>query len=170
MSKPKFYVPSCAMCPEMKKVGPAGYENRYCTGFPGKKQKRLPKNGLKKSVASWCPKQISPPACRVLGFVDEDSAMMEYVLNSNIREEKKDCIFPSAWKYKLRCTYPLEMRAKQFYEELQCRTMFSIFPDLDFSFGEILEIDDGHKPYYFYYVGDGRFIPAPLFDGKQVQR
>ena len=82
MSNLKFYVPSCAMCPAMKKVGPVGHEIRYCTGFPVKKQKRLPKNSLKKGVASWCPKQISPPACRVLGFVDEDTAMLEYMLNS----------------------------------------------------------------------------------------
>ena len=74
MSNLKFYVPSCAMCPAMKKVGPVGHEIRDCTGFPGKKQKRLPKNSLKKGVASWCSKQISPPACRVLGFVDEDTA------------------------------------------------------------------------------------------------
>ena len=169
MNKPKFYVPSCAMCPAMKKVGPAGYENRYCTGFPGKKQKRLPAKGLLKSVMSWCPKQISPPACRVLGFVNEDTAMMEFMLNREKFTAGQDVAFPSVWHYKQRCTYPLEMSAKQFYEELQSRTMFSIFPDLDFSFGEILEIDDGHKPYYFYYAGDGRFVPAPVFDGKQVK-
>ena len=170
MSNLKFYVPSCAMCPAMKKVGPVGHEIRYCTGFPGKKQKRLPKNSLKKGVASWCPKQISPPACRVLGFVDEDTAMLEYMLNSEKYAAGQDVAFPSVWHYKQRCTYPLNMGAKQFYEELQYKPILSIFPGLCFTFGEILEIDDGHKPYYFYYAGDGRFIPAPLFDGKQVSK
>ena len=100
MSNLKFYVPSCAMCPAMKKVGPVGHEIRYCTGFPGKKQKRLPKNSLKKGVASWCPKQISPPACRVLGFVDEDTAMLEYMLNSEKYAAGQDVAFPSVWHYK----------------------------------------------------------------------
>ena len=105
MSNLKFYVPSCAMCPAMKKVGPVGHEIRYCTGFPGKKQKRLPKNSLKKGVASWCPKQISPPACRVLGFVDEDTAMLEYMLNSEKYAAGQDVAFPSVWHYKQCCTY-----------------------------------------------------------------
>lgn len=163
----KFYVPNCVSCPEMKRVGPFGFETRYCFGFPGKKQKRLPKRGLQRSVASWCPKQILPPACRILGFVDEKNAMMEFLLNGDTCG-KENLFSPSPQRYKIRGEYPLAMSAKQFYEALESSSLLSIFPDIDFRFGEILEIDDGHKPYYFYYAGDSGFILLPWFDKSKI--
>lgn len=170
MSVQSFYKPSCSTCPAMSRVGSAGFESNYCTGFRGKKQKRLPKTGIMRSTPAWCPKTISPPACRIYGFVDEDTAMLDYMLNRDAVTSNREIAFPSEHRYRLRCTYPLDRTAKQFYEELQETTMLSIFGDFQSAFGEVLEIDDGHKPYYFYYAGDGRFLPAPLFHAEKVKQ
>ncbi len=162
--KPRFTVPNCITCPQMKCVGSGESITRYCTGFKGKKQKRIPKSGIKKRVASWCPKQISPPVCRIYGFIDKNNEMMEYLLNGSIRDNKDKMVSPSPWRYKYKCTYPLNMSAKEFYEAIHDQILLSLFPDYSFTFGEVLEIDDGHKPYYFYYAGDLTFIPVLSFD------
>ena len=170
MYEPKFPTPNCAACPAMKMIGPAGYETRYCTGFSGKKQKRLPKTGLKRCVTPWCPKMICPPRCNILGFADDNQAMMEQMMNFDILAKGKDFASPMEYRYKQRCTVPLNMSAKVFWDEVHITPLTTLFPDTAFIFGEIVGIDDGFKPYYFYYAGDGKFLPAPMFNGSKVQR
>ncbi len=170
MDQPKFQIPNCAECPDRANVGPAGYETPYCRGFPGKKQRRLPKAGLKKSIAPWCPKRISPPRCNILGFLDDDQAMLEFMMHCDILAQGKDVAFPIEWRYKQRCIVPLNLKASAFWDEVHISPLTVLFPDITFTFGEVVEIDDGFKPYYFYYAGEGKFLPAPVFDGSKVKR
>lgn len=167
MEKPKFYQPSCWNCPALH-AAKTSYENSYCTGFPGKRQKRFPKGGPKKTVPDWCPKRISPPVCRIYGFASDEDAYMEFMLNYDSAMVLSGSAYPQERRYKLRCTYPLKMTAKEFYETSQISSVFSVFPDQEFEFGEIVEIDDGLKPYYFYYAAGHGFIMAPIFDKTKI--
>ncbi len=166
----KFVTPNCMNCTAMTKATSSGYEVKYCTGFPGKKRKRLPWTGLKRSVTPWCPKLICPPKCNILGFIDENQAIFEQLMNFDILAKGQDVAYPMESRYKQRCTVPLEMGAKMFWDEVHTKPLNDLFPDICFMFGEIVEIDDGFKPYYFYYAGDSKFLPTPLFNGSKIQR
>ena len=49
--------------------------------------------------------------------------------------------------------------------------MEELLSDLDMDFGEVVEIDDGLCPYYFYYFGFLKIIPIPIFHppGKDIK-
>lgn len=40
---------------------------------------------------------------------------------------------------------------------------------MELEYGEVIEIDDGLKPYYFYYLNYDRLIPLYSFDRSRVQ-
>lgn len=162
-----FTQPSCWGCPSLFQAK-SSYESNYCTGFPGKKQKRFPKGSPKRKIPDWCPKRISPPVCRIYGFISDEEAVMEFMLNNDAKILEQGVAFPSERRYQLRCSYPLGMSAKELYEELQRRAISDIFPDVEFEFGEVVEIEDGLKPYCLYYAADKGFIPAPTFDTKKI--
>lgn len=163
-----FYQPNCFTCPALKKATSL-FQNSYCTGFPGKKEKRFPKDIPKRKVPNWCPKHISPPECRIYGFVDEDAALMEYTLRRYSSSLNDGFAYTYEHRYKLRCTYPLHMTAKEFYEALQQSDVSTIFPDYEFEFGEIVEIDDGLKPYCFYYAAEKGFVLTLNFRSEKIR-
>lgn len=90
MSDIKFQAPNCLSCTACKRVGYLETATAYCTA--GKKPRRLPKAGIKRKVADWCPKKISPPRCRIFGFIDEEQENLDFLMHrdsSNII--KKEC-------------------------------------------------------------------------------
>lgn len=152
MKKHTFPEPGCHSCPHYQLVGNVPWETRYCKGFKRKKAKRFRSSDPKIKAPRWCPRRISPPACRIYGFTDEQSAFMELVY--------RDCeqdglhIDPLPHHYKLRMEISLGMTAKQFYGETQMEYLDNILPpEAAVKTGEIIEIDDGLQPYYFYVNG-----------------
>lgn len=93
---------------------------------------------------------------------------MEFMLNHGSNTLEQGMVFPSTRRYKLRGTYPLEMTAKELYETLQEKPVSSIFPDEDFEFGELVEIDDGLKSHCFYYAAENGFVYAPTFQASRI--
>lgn len=61
------------------------------------------------------------------------------------------------------------MTAKQFFEAAQLEGVHRILPDASAAPGEVIEIDDGLKPYYFYCVDSYTAIPLFSFDRSRVQ-
>ena len=63
------------------------------------------------------------------------------------------------------------MTAKQLYDAMQREPVEQIFSDagMELEYGEVIEIDDGLKPYYFYYLNYDRLIPLYSFDRSRVQ-
>ena len=63
------------------------------------------------------------------------------------------------------------MTAKQLYDAAQTESVESLFSDagVDLEYGEVIEIDDGLKPYYFYYLNYDRLIPMYSFDRSRVR-
>ena len=95
--------------------------------------------------------------------------MLDYLLHQETGTAVKDYAYPIAHRYRFKETYPLGITAKQFWSRLQEETLMSIFPDFHFNYGEILEIDDGFKPHFFYYSGEGIFLYAPIFSADGIR-
>lgn len=67
---------------------------------------------------------------------------------------------PSSLHYKLRVEMPLSKTAKQFYDTVQEEPLSDILP-AEVHSGEIIEVDDGLQPYYFYAIDYATVIPLP---------
>ena len=173
MAKQKYTFPEpyCPGCQYHQTVGEAVGQTRYCNGFPKqRKSKRFKRSDPKYKPPKWCLRLISPPMCRVYGFVNQESEFLEWCLNR--RDYKPGAhISPSERRYKLRCEADLRMTAKQLYDAMQREPVEQIFSDagMELEYGEVIEIDDGLKPYYFYYLNYDRLIPLYSFDRSRVQ-
>ena len=178
MAKEKYTFPGplCPGCQYHQLVGCT----RYCSGFPKKrKPRRFNKSDPKYKPPKWCPRRISPPVCRVYGFVNSEAAVTDWLLNREATAAKsgnEQDVYrsDSEHHYKLRLELPLGLTAKQFYEamEYEASTCVSTCAVSEIrnqvEYGEVIEIDDGLKPYYFYYT-TVRVIPLAHFDRSRVQ-
>ncbi len=167
MKQTMFHNPNCMECPSCKRVGYLDAATFYCTAV--KKAKRLPKAGIKRKVADWCPKRISPPRCRIFGFVDEEQENLDFLMNRDSGNIINGFAFPLPYRYTVRCSYPLEMTAKQFCSALEEKPVWEVFSGAELSYGEVIEIDDGFKPYYFYFSYEGKIVPVSLFDVERTK-
>ena len=173
MAKQKCTFPgqNCPSCPYHETVG----VTRYCSGFPKKrKARRFRRSDPRYKPPKWCPRRISPPVCRVYGFKDQESELSAWLLNQDMTSGKGigQKVSPTvlAYHYKLRLELPLAMTAKQFYEAMQFEADTCAADEVrnQVEYGEVIEIDDGLKPYYFYFTSF-RVIPLPYFDRSRVQ-
>lgn len=84
--------------------------------------------------------------------------------------EGNPCIFVSEHRYRLRLEVELGMTAKQFYDAVQVEHVSTVIPGAALRGGEVIEIDDGLKPYYFYCLDRFAAVPLPLFDRTKTQK
>ena len=54
------------------------------------------------------------------------------------------------------------MTAKQFFDASQENPLHDVLPE-EVNAGEIIEIDDGLQPYYFYVLDFATVVPLPYF-------
>ena len=108
--------------------------------------------------------------CRIYGFGDECAEYMEKLSISNF-DPNEPYIYPIGSHYTLRREMPISMNAKQFFQAAQEEPLEELLSDFDIAFGEVIEIDDGLCPYYFYYFGFLKLIPIPIFhpSGKDIK-
>lgn len=176
MAKQKYTFPGpyCPGCQYHQTVGDGiTVRTRYCTGFPKKRRPRQFRNSDPKyKPPRWCPRLISPPLCRIYGFADQNSEMMHWMLN---RKDISSCeqsalVSVNERHYRLRLEISLGMTAKQFYDATQLKSVRDIFPNIEnqLEYGEVIEIDDGLKPYYFYFNGHD-VVPHGHFDRSRTQ-
>lgn len=154
-----FPVPGCSSCPHYQVVGGL---TRYCSGGKRRKPKRFRSSDPQFKAPKWCPRRISPPICRVYGFKDECSEYMELLWRMEYDAGRSKLLSPSPTHYKFRVELPLGKTAKQFHDAVQAEPLSDILPD-EVNAGEIIEIDDGLKPYFFYVLSYGTVIPLPYF-------
>lgn len=173
MAKQKytFPVPGCPSCPYHQYVGIGVSETRYCSGFPKKrKPKRFKRSDPQNKPPKWCPRRISPPVCRVYGFVNEESEFTDWLLNRrNYDPGNERCITTSEFRYRLRLELSPHLTAKQFFEATQLEGVHRVLPDANAAPGEVIEIDDGLKPYYFYCVDSSTAVPLIGFNPSWVR-
>lgn len=170
MAKIKISNPTCTECPSfihhrssipkkcrgtlLKTVG------RYCTG--GKKVRRFTAKDPKVHVPCWCPVRKSPPTLRIYCYKDSETALLQYML-------KADGIIsaPSEYRYALRLECPSPVTAREFVQRLEEEPMEQVL-NLTIHTDEVLEIDDGLLPQFFWKKEWHTIVPV-LFDGTRAR-
>ena len=166
----------CSSCEHLQRVGGVLCETRYCGGFPKRRNpKRFRASDPKVKAPQWCPRRFSKPVCRIYGFADEMSEYMDRC--ERFVDEKSDdplrgadYISPPSYRYKLRLELPLGMKAKAFYDEVKDGNIDIVLSDANLQLGEVIEIDDGLKPYYFYCLSWSKLVPVMYFDCARIQK
>ena len=87
---------------------------------------------------------------------------MDFLWRMKYRAGQLKTISPASFHYKLRTETQLGMTAKQFFDASQENPLRDILPE-EVNDGEIIEIDDGLQPYYFYVFDFATVIPLPYF-------
>ena len=150
-----FPEPACMECRHHQYLGNGLSRSRYCGGFPKRKSpKRFRSSDPQRKAPKWCPRRLSPPVCRVYGFANERSQAMDILSRNRFNPKKERYISVASSHYKLLLEKPLGMKAKAFYEAAETG----------------VEIDDGLKPYYFYFLSWSRVVPVYSFDLARVQK
>lgn len=173
MAKQKHTFPGldCPNCPYHQRAGSGVGMTRYCNGFPKRrKPKRFRRSDPQYKPPKWCPRRISPPVCRVYGFANEESEYTDWLMNRRQYDSTHEPhISASAFRYKLRLELAPNLTAKQFFEAAQLEGVHRALPDANAAPGEVIEIDDGLKPYYFYCLNSYTAVSLICFDPSLTQ-
>lgn len=163
--------PRCADCPYYgcynepvpRKVQGAflGIGSRYCTG--GRRIKVFKSRDPKVYVPTWCPRRKSPTELRVYCFKDSAAWLLRYLLERDGVHNS-----PSGHEYAVRYEGHAELTARDFYKLIQEKSITEV-SGIQVQTGEIIEIDDGLKPYYFHVVDYGVNV-LPYFDGDRARK
>ena len=99
--------------------------------------------------------------CRVYRLKDGERSL-EWARRATV--DPKELTYYSASGYRYNPEPKLGKRigytVRQFYELVNRAGPEDVLDDDDLEFGDIFELDDGLKPYYFYYFGPGVVLPA----------
>lgn len=167
--KYSFPEPSCQYgCEHFRKVGGSLNETRYCMNTKSRAGKRFKRTDPLFKIPKWCPKRIKP-VCRIYGLANEMSEWMERENRMNFCPEKSGYISTLERHYKFRLELPLGMTAMAFFEAAGNEPVEDILRGAGLQLGEIIEIDDGLKPYYFYYFSQSTLVPVLLLDRTRVK-
>lgn len=121
--------------------------DRYCTG--GKRARRFRPGDPKVYPPSWCPRQKDPVEYRIYAFKDSDAWFLHYCLQTRGIDEA-----PSGFAYALRAEGYVDYDASGFLRETEWRTPSDVL-GVPVSREEVIEIDDGLKPYFFHVTQKG---------------
>ena len=163
-----FHEPGCRDCKFFVLKGIGRFEARYCYGFPRKSPKRFRVADPKINAPSWCPRRLKPAALRIYGFVDEQSRWAELIWTLNREKPEPDWIHPISRRYKLRMEMTTSKTAKQFFEGVN-KHGYDKELLKQVEQGEIIEIDNGLEPHYFFCYSSSRLIPVFDFDKNANQ-
>ena len=148
--------PSCVSCEflDAKRSG-----TRYCKH--SKKPRLFKSKDPKRKLPAWCPKFKKPPVVRVYGFESETArgTWLVFGMPYDNGKGKNDVAFPRANRYKLDFEGIGSMNAKAFYMAANTEDIENLI-DFKIEIGNVIEIDDGIKPYFFYYQGARVTRPA----------
>ena len=153
----------CRDCPYLLQVGPSLAPTHYCDGFPSKrKPKRFPRSGPT-YPKDWCPRLISPPICRIYDFIDDRHRFMDCFVREAWEARPKKCISPERRRYEAKTVVEFGLSAKEFFEKMRDYRLSDVIPDMEFRGGEVIEIDDGLRPYQFYVYSNSLVIPVEQY-------
>ena len=95
----------------------------------------------------------------------QESLDLDYRLA--LKLEKADWCFPMGHRYVLRHEFPLGMTAEKFYAAVQELVVDEVLNGTPVRNGELIEIDDGLAPYFFYVYNQATVLPAKVFGLKK---
>ena len=166
-----FPEPSCrSFCEYFRTFGGLFDETRYCMKSNNKKGKRFKSSDPVTKPPRWCPRRLSPPICRIYIFKDESSAFFEMERLHKFDTKKNVSWSALEHRYKLRSERPIGMNAKQFFAAVPQETVEMVLDDLTLEYGNIIEIDDGLRPYYFIYLSSHTVVPVTGFDAHLLKK
>ena len=165
-----FPEPGCYCCDCYSTQGSPPFETRLCMGGKWKKRgRRFRASDPQYKAPKWCPKRLPVSVCRIYGFADGMSREIETTFMLLHRQRQSDYL-PSAAHYMLRVEIPLGLSAKAFYQDTREQALEDILPGQQVEYGEVLEIDDGLKPYYFVRMNSMTVLPIPFFMVGMVKK
>lgn len=95
---------------------------------------------------------------------------MDFLTRERFDPKHDQYIYLSSHHYKLRLETSLGINARTFYERVSHGDLDDFLMEADLSLGEVVEINDGLHPYFFYCLSWSRFVPAPTFDPSIAQK
>lgn len=148
----------------------------YCTGKGKNRMRRIGKKDRASSPPEWCPRYITPPKLRV--YAIREDYMTLYILDRLDAQEKNRKIYPAEFRYELRMETESPVSAYHLYHDVRdTQTMQSVYlADVSQMLGtevrsdEVLEIDDGINPVFFYLDTLPDFDLRPIrFDKEKMK-
>jgi len=163
--------PTCAGCPDnftyddfvpMKSKGVMMHlGERFCTH--GKKARRFKKRDPQKYVPDWCPKRKAPCELRVYTFKSSFDWWMHDRLCHDLGRE----LSPEARRYTLAHGLHTELTPQDFWNRCGHETDIELL-SVKVEPHDVVEIDDGLKPVFFYKAGMG-YRMLPSFDAGRAR-
>lgn len=152
MAREKIYRFCCSECPDCfifseaipKKVPGAilKFGGRYCQG--GKKTRAFKRCDPKVYPPSWCPKLKKPAEYRVYAYKDPDTRLLHHILQANGLND-----LPRGSEFAVRIEGNTDLTARNIWEEAKYKSLSKILGISAYD-REVIEIDDGLRPYFFY--------------------
>lgn len=168
MKKPTFPEPGCYGCECHTVEGSPPFETRFCRGGKWKRRgKRFRSSEPQYKAPAWCPKRHPSPICKIYGFANDWCRTMEL---ENLYLRGRDSFIPLSSHYKLRAEIPLGMSAKAFYNAARKTILQDVIPGQDFECGEVLEIDNGLKSFFFVHLDSMTVLPLSYFQTDRIQK
>lgn len=137
---------------------------RYCTG--GKRTRQFQRRDPKVYVPSWCPLRKLPATLRIYCYKSNNRALLRLLL-------KLDGVnyTPIAYDYAMRYEGSTTLTARNL-EDWKGDETLEQFLGIAVNLEEIVEIDDGLSPYFFYarYVRNVFSLCCIPFDGEKARQ
>lgn len=135
------------------------FGHNYCKAK--KKARHFKSHDPKIYVPSWCPRLKLPAEYRVYAYKDTDTWYLNHVMMGGQFP-------PSGYQCAVRLSGTTNVSAASFWDDVKYTSPSKLlgFP---INTDEILEIDDGVKPYFFH-IKDGVVDIIPLFDSITAQK
>ena len=133
----------------------------YCTG--GKRARRFKRGDPKIHVPQWCPKRKDPCELRIYAL----KSRRDWWMHCSLSNDAGKHFFVPAHRYALRYEGTIELSPYEFWKERAERPYADLLP-VPIKLYEVLEIDDGLKPAFFYRdMNDFRL--EPYFDAGRAK-
>lgn len=164
--------PTCVGCPHDLHFGEFVSKKQYgvmmhcgehfCTG--GKRARRFRRSDPKVSVPEWCPRRKSPCELRLYGFKDKNAEALHYLLCAGAENTS----VPPAHRYALKRETHTELQPAEFWSRCEMGP-YSDLLGFKMNLYEVLEIDDGLEPAFFYMTEKG-LVLEPYFDAERARK
>ncbi len=164
--------PTCIGCPHkvthespvpVKKVGVMMHMGeKFCIG--GKRARRFKRSDPKLYVPDWCPRRKNPCELRVYTYKSSDDRLMHAMLSSSLHRE----LLPEGYCYALKQKLHTELTPREFWEQCCCESDPEPL-SADVGLHDVVEIDDGLKPVFFYKSEQGYQV-VPYFNAETARK
>ncbi len=164
--------PACSDCPHELRYGDPipkkqfgvmmHMGERFCTG--GKRARRFKSSDPKIYVPSWCPRRKSPCEVRVYTLKSAFDRLLHYQLTYDLGQ----AFSPGGHHYALRAQTHTLLTPHEFWARCSAEPCENLL-DIPVRSYEVVEIDDGLKPVFFY-KHDGIYDLVIRFDAEAAKK